>query len=151
MSRALARYHQAALMVGQGSTDITPDIAQLLSNTVDVQLAFLDNFVRVIEAAAEPQWAMWNARAQQYALSPKSSWAEGDVIRQAGRVLPLPAMPCQGTQCGNNCLCAWKIEKTGDNSYTAAWIRHADDSCQTCVIRGDEWKMLVIEDGALLP
>lgn len=152
MAEALARYHMAAMMVGMGSTDLTPELLQLVENTVDMQVSFLDNFARVIDAAGGEFNPAWVSRAQMYAESPKSSWAEGDIIRQVGRPLPLPSMPGDGTtQCLTRCLCKWKITQTADNSFVAKWERHADDSCQTCVIRGEEWANLIIENGVLLP
>lgn len=151
MAESLAKYHTAAMMVGMGSTELSPELMNLLENSVDVQVSFLDNFARVINASPEFNPA-WVSRAQMYAESPKASWAEGDIVRQVGRPLPLPAMPGDGTtQCLTNCLCRWKITQTADNSFVAKWERHADDSCQTCVIRGQDWANLIIENGVLLP
>lgn len=158
MAESLARYHTAALMVGQGSTELTPEVLRLLENAVGVQLSFLDNFARVMEAAPADgqQWAMWTARAQMYAESPITSWSEGDIIRQAGRVLPLPAAVGQGTQCGPRDRCRWEIvtldRDKGD--FDAYWKLSNDpnvEHCQTCQVRATEWNPVRIRNGILMP
>lgn len=157
MAESLARYHTAALMVGQGSTELTPEVLRLLENTVDVQLSFLDNFARVMEAtpADGQQWAMWTARAQMYAESPISSFAEGDMIKQTGRIWPVAAVPGQGTQCGGRCRCVLRYDvmdaERGDADIY--WVLGVEDSsnCQTCQIRAQEWNPMRIRDGVLLP
>ena len=90
----------------------------------------------------------WRARAKLYALSPKSSYYEGDVYKQVGRFLPLPAMPAQGTQCHTNCGCSWRITAV-DGGYDCYWVRAKDDSCQTCVQRESDWNPIEIRNGDL--
>lgn len=156
MEPLLARYHLAAFMAASGLAELPAEMSALVGNIVEVQLDFLRNFGRVMEATAAAdapaKMAQWTARANLYAKAIKTSFAEGDVVRQVGRVLPLPAMPAQGTQCGPNCLCGWRVvtmdEAAGD--YDAFWRRHAQDSCQTCVQREQEWSPVRIRGGRLL-
>lgn len=150
MQRLIARYHTAAFLAGGGMDRLTPELARLVEETVEVQLAFLDNWRRVIEAAGEFQEA-WFARGDQYATAARTAYHEGLVVRQAGRPLPLPAMPAQGTICGPNCRCQWRLVLLDDEAENvdAYWERHADDSCQTCVQREREWRPVRIRDGVL--
>lgn len=143
MSRLIARYHIAAMVQGMQTAVITPSVGDYLERLIDVQLGFLAGFTAVVSSAPSLPQVMNKiaARARLYTLAIKTAWHMGDIIKQVGRPLPLPAMPCQGTQCGNNCGCGWVIktinEEAGD--YDAFWTRHKDDSCQTCLQRELEW------------
>lgn len=108
----------------------------------------LDKFAQTIQAADEWQ-AGWNARAESYAGGIKESYAAGTATR-SGRVLPLPAMPAEGTLCHRNCMCQWEIQKLdGDGNYDCYWQRNYNDSCQTCIQRAQEWSPLRIRNGAV--
>lgn len=151
MKQLLARYHTAALMVGMGTDQLTTEAIALLTKTLEEgQIPYLENFYTVVAAAPEFNNA-WRARARLYALSPKTSYWEGDVYRQTGRFLPLPAMPAQGVQCHTNCKCSWRIEELDQDNgdYDAYWIRQADDSCQTCIEREEQWSPVRIRGGDL--
>lgn len=153
MAEALARYHMAAMMVGMGSTELTPELLQLVENTVDVQVSFLDNFARVINASPEFNPA-WVSRAQMYAESPISSWSEGDMVKQTGRIWAVPAMPGQGTQCAGRCRCFLRYDvkdaEKGDGDIY--WELGAiTDNCQTCLQRRADWYPLKFRNGLLLP
>lgn len=145
MERSLVRYHTAALLAGQGSTTLTKAGKAAIERTVSEQLKYLDKFAIEIQGAAEWQ-AGWNARAAMYAQSIKEPYWTGKT-----KFLPLPAMPAQGTECLSNCQCEWDIEELdGDGNYDCTWVRGANDSCQTCVQRGEEWNPVEIRDGVLL-
>lgn len=153
--RTLARYMLAAFLDGMGDdVPFTPSMNQVVAAHVADQLAYLSGFRRALEESEDrpKQQARFLWRAGLYGQAPKRTWAEGDVVKQAGRVLPLPAMPCQGTQCGNYCRCRWRIvvidAKQGD--YDAYWERHARDSCQTCIVREQEWSPVKIRGGWLV-
>jgi hypothetical protein len=150
MRRLLTRYHTAGLMVGMGVTELPEEALALLVQTLEVgQFPYLDNFYTVVVAASEYNPA-WMARAMLYALSPKTSYWEGEVYRQAGRFLPLPAQPAQGTTCLTNCGCAWRIVTLAEGDYDAYWERGKDDSCQVCLEREETWNPLRIRDGVLM-
>jgi len=151
MRRLLARYHLSALSLGIG-VPLLPDGAGAIvtSHLESMQYPRLDDFYQKI-LMAETFNEAWRYRAHLYSQSIKTSYHEGDVFRQAGQFLPLPAMPAQGTQCLTNCGCSWRIENKGNGRFLAYWVRHKRDSCQTCVEREAQWQPLVIQDGRLMP
>lgn len=142
----IAEYHLASFMAGNQS-EIVPDKAwNGLVDQVNAQLEYLTGFKAEIQAA--PEFAAgWQARAESYAGAIKQPYWSGKT-----KVLPLPAMPAQGTQCGNNCKCLWRVETVDEakGDYDAFWERHADDSCQTCLEREAQWSPVQIRDGVLL-
>lgn len=145
MEAALTRYHQAAYMAGSGAPTMNDTARKFVSATVKAQLDFLNGFV--IDIQGEREWQKgWNARAAMYADAIKTPYWKG-----ATNVLPLPAMPADGTQCLSNCKCSWEIavvdEAAGD--YDAYWRRGADDSCQTCLEREARWSPVQIRGGVL--
>lgn len=130
LAQGLARYHQAAYLAGQGGGTLSEPARQVVARLVQAQLDFLDNFALQLQSAAEWQ-KRYNARAALYAGSIKVPYWIGRT-----RMLPLPFMPAQGTQCGNNCGCAWRVEQLeGEGNYDCYWERGKTDSCQTCVAR----------------
>jgi len=144
MEAAIARYHLAAFMRGAGVTAVPAYTREFLENLVAVQLAFLANFAMVVNAAGsklQEYRSRFLNRALLYTGAIKVAYWQGDIIRQVGRPLPLPALPAQGTQCGNNCGCRWEIEikniESGD--FDCFWTRGKDDSCQTCIEREALW------------
>jgi hypothetical protein len=143
--RLLARYHLAAFMTGNESEVVPARAWRGLVDVVNAQFEFLRGFKLEVQSDAEFQ-AGWEARAESYAGAIKVPYWQGRT-----KVLPLPAMPAQGTQCHNNCGCAWRVvvvnEKRGD--YDAYWERHKDDSCQTCIERARQWAPVRIRDGIL--
>lgn len=149
MERLIARYFQTAAMAGLGAEDISL-LDPAISRMVDIQNDYLENFKADIDAGG---WlGAFAARAQMYASAVKQSYWLGDMVKRVGRVIPLPAMPSEGTQCLSNCKCAWRIEtvnaERGD--YDAYWQRHASDSCQTCIERELQWNPVRIRNGELL-
>lgn len=144
---ALARYHTAALMVGQGSTEVSPQARRYLDKTVRAQLKFLNGFALDIQDAAEFKPG-WLARSALYVQGIGASYWKG-----ATRMLPLPAMPRDGTsQCLSNCTCSWEIvQLDGDGNYDCTWHLGATERhCQTCPQRASEWAPLKIRGGVLL-
>ena len=101
MADLLARYHIAALMVGAGETAVPPAGVAILARNLTNQYGYLDNFATEV-AAAEAFRNAWRARAQMYTQSAGASFWDGEIYRQAGRFLPLPAVPKDGT---TQCMC----------------------------------------------
>lgn len=149
MERLIARYFQTAAMAGLGAEDISL-LEPAISRMVDIQNDYLANFKAEIVSGG---WVdAFAARAAMYASAIKQGYWLGDVVKQVGRVIPLPAMPSEGTQCLSNCKCAWRIETVNADrgDYDAYWRRHASDSCQTCVEREAQWSPVRIRNGELL-
>ncbi|MCC7208312.1 MAG: hypothetical protein IT323_13475 [Anaerolineae bacterium] len=145
LEHELTRYHTSAYMAGRGSPTMNDSGARYVRGQVKAQMEFLDNFRLDIQNARE--WrAGFNRRAASYAEAIKKPYWKG-----ATEILPLPAMPAEGTQCLNNCKCAWEIdvidEEAGD--YDAYWQRGATDSCQTCIEREMRWRPVRIRGGVL--
>lgn len=138
----LRRYSMAAYVAAGG-----PETAagrQAVEQDIKTQLGFLSQFA--VEIAGASAWqAGWNARAAMYARSIQTPYWRG-----ATKLLPLPAMPGDGsTACLTNCGCAWSVEEV-KGGYDAYWRRGKNDSCQGCVEREQQWAPLQIRDGVLL-
>lgn len=146
IAKLIQRYSASAWKAGQKGDALTKDDIRTIKSLVSAQLAFLDNFTLEIQAADEWQ-AGWQARAQMYAESIKVPYWKG-----ATKVLPLPAMPAEGTSCMTRCKCAWSVDvldaEAGD--YDCYWRRGAQDSCQICRERAAQWSPLQIRGGMLL-
>jgi len=144
-SQALAKYHTAALLVGQGNTTLTPQGRRYLGKVVQAQLKYLNNFAVEIQDAAEFRPG-WLARAALYAQGIGASYWKG-----ATKMLPLPAMPRDGTSpCLSNCGCAWSIDELdGDGNYDCTWTLGALEHCQVCKQRANDWAPLRIRNGEL--
>lgn len=146
MLDGLRRYHAAALMAGQGSSQVSPQARAALKKTVASQLKYLNNFAVEIQDAPQFQPG-WKARAELYAKGIGQSYWRG-----ATKLLPLPAMPRDGTsQCLGNCNCAWSItELPGDGNYDCTWVMGAAEHCQTCQQRAADWAPLKIREGRIV-
>jgi hypothetical protein len=145
LSRQLARYHTAAFMAGAGVDTLSAAATAAIAKDVAVQLRFLGQFALSIQSGK--RWENgWNARAASYANSIKVPYWRGKV-----KMLPLPAMPAQGTQCFGNCGCAWEVQTVDEDKgdYDAWWRRSKDDSCQTCIQRERDWSPVHIREGVL--
>ena len=144
IARQLARYHAAALMAGSGADTLTPAAKVKITQDLATQLHFLTRFGVTIQDGK--RWENgYNARAESYANSIKIPYNRG-----VTKMLPLPAMPAQGTQCMGNCGCSWEIDElAGDGNADAYWRRSKDDSCQTCVQREQDWSPVQIRSGVL--
>jgi hypothetical protein len=143
LASQLARYASAAYMTGRGTTEVDPAAKQVVTSDIAEQLSFLKHFANVIEQSQGEFQQGWRSRAQMYARSIQTPYWRG-----ATEMLPLPAMPGQGTQCRTNCGCSWDVQKlAGDGNYDAYWRRGKSDSCQTCVQRERDWTPFKIRGG----
>lgn len=144
ISRQLARYHAAAIMAGAGADALSTPMTVAVTQDLATQLTYLARFGVEIQDGAQWQ-AGWNSRAELYAKSIKTPFYRG-----ATKMLPLPAMPAQGTGCYTNCGCQWEIDELeGDGNADAYWRRSKDDSCQVCIQREADWSPVQIRDGVL--
>lgn len=144
VSRQLARYHAAAILAGADVNALTKPMTVAITKDLAAQLRWLDKFGLEIQNGAEWQ-AGWNSRAESYANSIKIPYNRG-----VTKMLPLPAMPAQGTGCYGNCGCSWEIvELEGDGNVDAYWRRSKDDSCQVCKQREQDWSPVKIREGVL--
>lgn len=148
IARQLRRYSLAGYLSG-ADTRTAPEAAQkAVAADIKTQLDFLSQFQAEMRDAEEWQRG-WNARAEMYARSIQVPYWRG-----ATKMLPLPAMPGDGTtQCLTNCKCAWNVvtvdEAAGD--YDAYWVYGATERhCQTCKERASQWNPLHIRGGELL-
>jgi hypothetical protein len=144
MTDTLTNAYPRAYKAGAGADP--DDRAQaLLDKQVAAQLKYLGNFAVEIKDGAEWQ-AGWNSRAEMYADSIIVPYWTG-----ATKMLPLPAMPGEGTTCLTRCRCAWDVQSLdGEGDYDAYWRRGASESCQTCRQRAAEWAPLKIRGGRLV-
>lgn len=144
ISRELARYHAAAILAGAGIDDLTPAMRTQVTRDLTLQLSYLEQFGITIQEA-EQFHAGWQARAAMYARSIQVPYWQG-----ATKLLPLPAMPGEGTDCLTNCKCMWAIDTLeGNSNYDAYWRRGAGDSCATCRQRERTWSPVKIRGGEL--
>lgn len=145
-ARLIARYSLTALMVGLGRQKLTEDELLVSWELTNNQFEYLDAFKAQIQESGE-FLPGWESRAASYAKAIKVPYWKGRT-----QMLPLPAMPAQGTQCMNNCGCKWDVRvinaEAGD--FDAYWERHKNDSCQTCIQREKEWNPLQIRGGVLV-
>lgn len=148
VARQLRRYHLSAYLSGADTQDVSRAAQRAIAQDIKTQLDFLSQFKVEIQDAAEWQ-AGWNSRAEMYARSIQVPYWRG-----ATRMLPLPALPGDGTtQCLTNCRCAWNVvaldEEAGD--YDAYWVYGATERhCQSCRERESQWNPLQIRGGELL-
>jgi hypothetical protein len=144
LARQLARYSAASYMAGAGVDTLTGAGLAAVQHDLAVQLRFLGKFELVVQSGK--RWENgWNARAAMYAQSIKTPYWRGRT-----KLLPLPAMPAEGTQCLTHCGCFWEVDTLdGDGNYDAYWRRGKDDSCQTCIQREGDWSPVKIRAGVL--
>jgi hypothetical protein len=144
----LARFAMAAYFAGNGSDEaMNREAKQKLQDAVKVQLDYLDKFA--LEIVNSKEWQEgWEKRAESYSNAVVEPYWVGKT-----KVLPLPAMPAQGTQCLGNCRCEWDVKKLpGEGNYDCKWIldkRPGMKHCQTCLVRSEEWSPLKIRAGRL--
>jgi hypothetical protein len=149
----IARYHIAAMFVGQHDIGFLPGMEKRIIDMVEFQYDFLDGFAEVVSTAPDYNPA-WLARANLYAGATKVAYWEGAVVREVGRHIPLPAMPAQGTTCLGNCGCEWRFvwvnKENGD--LDAYWDRtkEPDVACQVCLQREEDWNPIKIRNWRLV-
>lgn len=149
MQIILARGHMTSYMIGQDMPELGDDDFLSLSDIVQYQTLFLANFVYEMRASSEFIDG-WYSRAEMYASAFNTTYWSGRF-----KMLPLPAMPGQGTQCLSNCRCGWDVitidAENGD--YDAFWVLDPfvadEDHCQTCKQRESDWNPVRIRDGIL--
>lgn len=139
----------ANIVAAIGGYELSPDDAipdplmKVIQHNVSIQLGFLKRFKYEIvnESEFKPGWL---TRAETYASAIKIPYWRGKT-----KVLPLPAMPAQGTQCLTNCGCEWDIQPIHKGrhivGYKCYWVRGKNDSCQTCTQRARDWAPLYID------
>jgi hypothetical protein len=147
----IARYIQTAYFLGYGDTETLPEpqaVADALAPMVQTQFDFLKGFATEIEDSQEEWQRGWENRAESYSGSVTQPYWQGKT-----RMLPLPALPGQGTQCHGRCRCSWKIKQfDGEGNYNCYWIAkdESDSTCQTCKQRAIEWNPLKIRENRLV-
>lgn len=146
MEAMLARYSQAARMLGSGAAKLFPQDVTAIRAWLEEQFGYLDGFETVIQTAGSVYSPAWLPRAEMYGASTVVEYWEG----KTGN-LPLPAMPGQGSQCLSNCKCSWDIQwidkKKGDAD--CYWKLHPAEHCQTCLTRAEMWNPVRIRNGDL--
>lgn len=96
METIIKQFHEQALEIGGAGADVS-GLQGTVDRLVAIQEVFLANFAADIRGT---DWLpSYLARAQMYGSAIKQAYWQGEVVRQVGRVLPLPAMPAEGTQC----------------------------------------------------
>jgi hypothetical protein len=147
MTAIIEAQTEAALTAGAHQPT---DAAELIKRLVQVQLDFLAVFAADILTNG---WlGSYRSRAQMYGEATKVAYWQGDIYRKAGRFLPLPSMPAEGTICLGRCGCFWEIETidADQGDYDAYWKRGKADSCATCVQRAIQWSPVRIRGGELM-
>lgn len=146
MAKLIAQYFGAAWMSGQDSPDLDAGEVEQVIDQVQAEVGFLRKFALEVQGAEEFQ-AGWEKRAESYANGIKAPYWSGKT-----KVLPLPAMPGDGTsQCLTNCRCKWEVRTLdeGAGNWDAYWRLGQADHCQTCIERARQWAPLRIRDGVL--
>lgn len=146
VKRVLSEFHLTSMMAGLNTETIPGKAWGGLVDQINVQLEFLNNFRVEIQddAAFKPGWEQ---RARSYAESIKVPYWRGRT-----KVLPLPAMPGEGSQCLQGCRCKWDVKPVdaANGDYDCYWVlERGADHCQTCLERSQQWAPLRIREGVL--
>ena len=140
MRAAVRQVHAAEYAYGRGGLDaMTAADWRVVDEIAAEQWGYLRGFAEDVSAGRLSE-AQIGARARLYAASARTSYERG---RASAFGVALPAYPGQGTDCGANCRCSWRIVEA-DDEYRCTWVRHATDSCETCRSRAARWAPLVI-------
>lgn len=149
LERALRDYHAAAYLAGSGARtpdQVRPPARVAIERDIATQLAYLRRFGVTIRENAT--WEKgWKTRAQSYADAIQVPYWRGRT-----KMLPLPAMPGEGSQCLTHCKCVWEIVTVDEaaNDYDCYWRLGAAEHCQTCEQRAATWSPLEIRGGRLI-
>lgn len=143
LSRQIARYSAASFMTGAGDAALSGAGRTAVVTDLATQLRFLNKFAVEVQDGKEWQKG-WNSRAAMYASSIQTPY-----WRAFTRMLPLPAMPGDGTTpCLVNCKCSWDLQELdGDENYDCYWRLGAVEHCQICRQRAINWAPLEIREG----
>lgn len=133
MEKLLARYHEAAFMLGKDSPELDDKAMAIIVKDIEFQLSFLDAFAGTI-AGASAWSAAWGPRAGLYAQAIKKPYWQGMGARIG---IDLPGYPGE-SECLGNCGCSWDIKEV-KGGYDAYWRRGKQDSCNGCRQREKEW------------
>ena len=153
---AIARYYMASMMAAAGRPVLTDAMRGWLEDAIGVQLGFLAGFALVLKSLSPGQLVEKArgliARGRLYTDAIYAAWVAGDMIRQTGRMWPIPALPGQGTQCGSSCRCKLRYQvydrEKGDADIY--WeLEDGAEHCQTCKQRHEEWYPIRIRGGRL--
>jgi hypothetical protein len=132
--------HAGQYVYGRGGLNaMTADDWATVNALADEQAGYLRSFAQDVAAGrlSDRQVA---ARSNLYLASSRQAYERG---RAAAWNVDLPTYPGQGTICKAACKCAWSLVDTGE-TIEATWVRHADDSCSTCLQRASAYAPLVI-------
>lgn len=162
VTNTIADGHMTAAILGEGKPMPSDAVMGAVAAALATQVGYLNDFANQLRVNAQNgQIGMLPADQRQsgYMTGPQIQ-ARANMYAGAARApyfigftgaLPLPAMPTEGTLCFTNCKCSWNIveldAEAGD--VDAYWRRSATDSCQTCVIREQEWAPVRIRGGIL--
>lgn len=146
VKRVLSEFHLTAMMAGLNTEAIPGKAWNGLVEQINVQLEFLNQFRVEVQddATFKPGW---DARARSYAESIKVPYWRGRT-----KILPLPAMPGEGSQCLQGCNCKWDVKMidAANGDYDAYWrLEKGSKHCQTCLERAAQWSPLRIREGVL--
>lgn len=148
MEDLIGQYHFAAFMAGQQGEQLSPRSLDLLKDLINFQGDFLSRFRAEIESKGKFNRG-WRTRAQMYAGAIRIPYWSGRT-----KMLPLPAMPAEGTQCLNNCNCEWRVEVIDEaaGDYDCYWeLRPVKTQhCQTCIERHRQWYPIRVRGGDLV-
>jgi len=149
MGELVSDSHQAAMMSGASTATMPGDLTETLERVVQVQHDFLDNFEDDVKS--EGWQAAYNSRVRQYLDAAQISYHYGKMFEDVGKVIPLPAMPSEGTICLSNCGCSWDISvvNAAKGDYDATWKLGKIDNCQTCIERAAQWSPVRVRGGVL--
>lgn len=67
-------------------------------------------------------------------------------------IVAVPAMPKQGTNCGDACTCLWEIHVLNlkRRDYNCYWVKGKNDNCDTCIVRSQRWSPIRIRKGEVM-
>jgi hypothetical protein len=126
--RIKAAYVDSYVLAKGGRKNMTPTDWGRLGSMIKAQYQYGSMFAQQI-VNGELSEAMIAHRSSSFMLTASHAYHVG---RAASFDLVLPTYPRDGSQkCFYNCGCEWRIVDLG-NTVEATWVRHLDDSCETC-------------------
>lgn len=132
MRTILVRSHLAAYFAGNGGRDLSAYADRALGAAIQQQLDYLAGFAAVLDDLSDAQAT---ARALQYTGALKASYSQGKY-----EVWELPFQPSEGSECGNNCRCIWRLDVIDleELNADAYWVLSGSESCPTCDARAND-------------
>lgn len=129
----IALYLASGYMLGKDSPDLTGKDQSEIEKLLAFQAGYLAKFLADIRNG-QGSMAAWRARAAQYARSVVPAFWRGATIG-----LRLPAYPGEGSECRQNCKCAWDIVEIPGVGYDCYWELGYAEHCPTCINRNSIW------------